>query len=182
MQKGKLQIFLSSTYENLIDQRLAAMEGILAAGHIPAAMEQFSPGDESELRAKAVPPETFSGLSYDELVGLLSQIHVSEVEAANVLESFGMPSKIRAKTATNLLLLFDAIYDEAAGGRRVWEDRPSPPVAKLLGFGLLERRRVEGFAPQTYEYSVTGTGQRLRTRFFAHRLINAMEQPPSHEG
>lgn len=49
MRKQKLQIFLSSTYEDLIDERLAAMEAILAAGHIPAAMEQFSPGDETAL-------------------------------------------------------------------------------------------------------------------------------------
>jgi hypothetical protein len=47
MQKRKLQIFLSSTYEDLIDHRLAAMEAILAAGHIPAAMEQFAPEDET---------------------------------------------------------------------------------------------------------------------------------------
>jgi uncharacterized protein DUF4062 len=47
VDRRKLQIFLSSTYEDLIDQRLAAMEAILAAGHIPAAMEQFSPGDET---------------------------------------------------------------------------------------------------------------------------------------
>lgn len=47
MRKRKLQIFLSSTYEDLIDHRLAAMEAILAAGHVPAAMEQFSPGDET---------------------------------------------------------------------------------------------------------------------------------------
>ena len=47
MNKRKLQIFLSSTYEDLIDHRLAAMEAILAAGHIPAAMQQFSPGDET---------------------------------------------------------------------------------------------------------------------------------------
>jgi hypothetical protein len=47
MRKRKLQIFLSSTYEDLIDHRLSAMEAILAAGHIPAAMEQFSPGDET---------------------------------------------------------------------------------------------------------------------------------------
>ena len=47
MKKRKLQIFVSSTYEDLIDHRLAAMEAILAAGHIPAAMEQFSPGDET---------------------------------------------------------------------------------------------------------------------------------------
>lgn len=54
VRKRKLQIFLSSTYEDLIDHRLAAMEAILAAGHIPAAMEQFSPGEETALeRIKA---------------------------------------------------------------------------------------------------------------------------------
>lgn len=47
MRKRKLQVFLSSTYEDLVDHRLAAMEAILAAGHIPAAMEQFSAGDET---------------------------------------------------------------------------------------------------------------------------------------
>jgi hypothetical protein len=47
MRKRKLQIFLSSTYEDLVDHRLTAMEAILAAGHIPAAMEQFTPGDET---------------------------------------------------------------------------------------------------------------------------------------
>jgi hypothetical protein len=49
MQKRKLQIFLSSTYDDLVGERLAAMEAILAAGHIPAAMEQFPPGDETAL-------------------------------------------------------------------------------------------------------------------------------------
>ena len=47
MPNRKLQIFLSSTYEDLVEERLAAMEASLAAGHIPAAMEQFTPGDET---------------------------------------------------------------------------------------------------------------------------------------
>lgn len=47
MKRRKLQIFLSSTFEDLIDYRLTAMEAVLASGHIPAAMEQFSPGDET---------------------------------------------------------------------------------------------------------------------------------------
>lgn len=49
MRQRKLQVFLSSTYSDLVDERLAAMEAILAAGHIPAAMEQFSAGDEEAL-------------------------------------------------------------------------------------------------------------------------------------
>jgi hypothetical protein len=47
VKRRKLQIFLSSTYEDLIDHRLTAMEAVLASGHIPATMEQFSPGDET---------------------------------------------------------------------------------------------------------------------------------------
>ena len=47
MRQRKLQIFISSTYEDLVEHRLAAFEAILAAGHIPAAMEQFTPGDET---------------------------------------------------------------------------------------------------------------------------------------
>jgi hypothetical protein len=49
MGPKKLQIFLSSTYTDLVDLRLSAIEAILAAGHIPATMEQFSPGDETAL-------------------------------------------------------------------------------------------------------------------------------------
>ena len=49
MHSRKLQIFLSSTYTDLVDLRLAAIEAILAAGHIPATMEQFTPGDETAL-------------------------------------------------------------------------------------------------------------------------------------
>jgi len=52
MRQRKLQVFLSSTYEDLIDHRLAAMEAILAAGHIPAAMEQFTAGDETAWESK----------------------------------------------------------------------------------------------------------------------------------
>lgn len=50
MRNKKLQVFLSSTYDDLIEERLAAMEAILAAGHIPAAMEQFAPGDQTALQ------------------------------------------------------------------------------------------------------------------------------------
>ncbi len=45
----KLQIFVSSTYKDLIAERQAAVEAILTAGHIPAGMELFSAGDESQL-------------------------------------------------------------------------------------------------------------------------------------
>lgn len=47
--KKKLQVFVSSTYEDLKAERQAAVEAVLKAGHIPAGMELFSAGSESQL-------------------------------------------------------------------------------------------------------------------------------------
>jgi nucleoside 2-deoxyribosyltransferase len=49
--KKRLQVFVSSTYTDLIAERQAAVEAILTAGHIPAGMELFAAGDESQLEA-----------------------------------------------------------------------------------------------------------------------------------
>lgn len=48
-QKRKLQVFVSSTFTDLRDERQAAVEAILTAGHIPAGMELFTSGDESQM-------------------------------------------------------------------------------------------------------------------------------------
>jgi hypothetical protein len=47
--KKRLQVFISSTYTDLRDERQAAVEAILSAGHIPAGMELFAAGDESQM-------------------------------------------------------------------------------------------------------------------------------------
>jgi len=47
--RKKLQIFVSSTFSDLIPERQAAVEAILTAGHIPAGMELFTAGDESQM-------------------------------------------------------------------------------------------------------------------------------------
>lgn len=44
----KYQIFVSSTYLDLIDERQAAVEAILKAGHIPAGMELFTASNQSQ--------------------------------------------------------------------------------------------------------------------------------------
>lgn len=49
MKEKKLQIFVSSTFKDLIEERQAAVEAILSSGHIPAGMELFSAGDESQM-------------------------------------------------------------------------------------------------------------------------------------
>lgn len=48
-QKKKLQVFVSSTFEDLKEDRQAAVEAILTAKHIPAGMELFASGDESQM-------------------------------------------------------------------------------------------------------------------------------------
>ncbi len=45
----KLQVFVSSTYEDMKPERQAAVEAILTAGHIPAGMELFAAGEESQM-------------------------------------------------------------------------------------------------------------------------------------
>lgn len=79
----KLQVFVSSTYTDLIEERQAAVEAILDAGHIPAGMELFKAGksqmktiqkwiDESDvymliLGGRYGSIDEDSGLSYTEL-------------------------------------------------------------------------------------------------------------------
>jgi SAM-dependent methyltransferase len=47
--KKKLQVFISSTYTDLQKERQIAVEAVLTAGHIPAGMELFAAGDESQM-------------------------------------------------------------------------------------------------------------------------------------
>lgn len=49
MAKKKLQIFISSTYTDLQEERQAAVEAILGSKHIPAGMELFKAGNKSQL-------------------------------------------------------------------------------------------------------------------------------------
>lgn len=44
----KLQVFISSTYKDMIEERQGAVEEILECGHIPAGMELFSADDKKQ--------------------------------------------------------------------------------------------------------------------------------------
>lgn len=48
--KRKLQVFVSSTFQDLIEERQAAVSAILKAGHIPAGMELFTSADKSQMQ------------------------------------------------------------------------------------------------------------------------------------
>jgi hypothetical protein len=47
--RKRFQVFISSTFEDLREERQAAVEAILKAGHIPAGMELFTAGDQSQM-------------------------------------------------------------------------------------------------------------------------------------
>lgn len=49
LSKRKLQVFVSSTFTDMIPERQAAVSAILKAGHIPAGMELFTAGDRSQM-------------------------------------------------------------------------------------------------------------------------------------
>jgi nucleoside 2-deoxyribosyltransferase len=51
MDNPKYQIFISSTFLDLKQERQAAVEAVLQAGHIPAGMELFAAEDRSQLEA-----------------------------------------------------------------------------------------------------------------------------------
>ncbi|GGA76883.1 hypothetical protein GCM10008015_16870 [Flavobacterium palustre] len=46
--KIKYQIFVSSTFEDLVEERELVIKAILEMGHIPVGMEMFSAGDEEQ--------------------------------------------------------------------------------------------------------------------------------------
>ncbi|GAB3767793.1 hypothetical protein GCM10028818_01210 [Spirosoma horti] len=48
-QRRKLQVFVSSTYTDMIEERQAAVEAVLQAGHIPAGMELFAGANEDQM-------------------------------------------------------------------------------------------------------------------------------------
>ncbi|HDZ8843871.1 TPA: DUF4062 domain-containing protein [Aeromonas dhakensis] len=44
----KYQVFISSTYEDLKDEREQVIKSVLEMGHIPVGMEMFSAADEEQ--------------------------------------------------------------------------------------------------------------------------------------
>lgn len=108
----KLQVFVSSTYTDLIEERQAAVQAILDAGHIPAGMELFKAGksqmktiqkwiDESDvymliLGGRYGSIEEESGLSYTELEYKYALSRNMPVFAIVLEESF-----IHLKSASN---------------------------------------------------------------------------------
>ena len=50
MPDRRYQIFISSTFSDLLEERKAAIEAVFERGHIPIALERFSPANDSDLQ------------------------------------------------------------------------------------------------------------------------------------
>ena len=48
IMKKKIQVFISSTYKDLQDERQSAVEAVLSTNNIPAGMELFKAGNNSQ--------------------------------------------------------------------------------------------------------------------------------------
>lgn len=111
--KKKLQVFISSTFSDLQEERQAAVSAILKAGHIPAGMELFTAGDRSQmdtikewidesdvymliLGGRYGSIEKTSGISYTELEYDYAQEQGKPAFAVVITEQ-ALEAKIRAK-------------------------------------------------------------------------------------
>jgi Domain of unknown function (DUF4062) len=95
--KKKLQVFVSSTYTDLRDERQAAVEGILSAGHIPAGMELFAAGDQSQmgLSDDGSTSQTFSYSSSE------AGMELSRLSPARAISSLSMSMQKRHKSPSS---------------------------------------------------------------------------------
>lgn len=111
--KRKLQVFISSTYTDLIEERQAAVSAILKAGHIPAGMELFTAGDQSQMKTierwidesdvymlilggRYGSVEKKSGISYTELEYDYA-VQTGKALFAVVITDAALESKVKAK-------------------------------------------------------------------------------------
>ncbi|MEC6830178.1 DUF4062 domain-containing protein [Photobacterium toruni] len=109
--KKRLQVFISSTYLDLIEERQSAVSAVLKSGHIPAGMELFTAADQSQLeiikrwidesdvymlilggRYGSVEPK--SGVSYTELEYNYA-LSIGKPLFAVVIEDLALESKVR---------------------------------------------------------------------------------------
>ncbi|HEX3155228.1 MAG TPA: DUF4062 domain-containing protein [Candidatus Angelobacter sp.] len=158
--RKRLQVFVSSTFSDLREERQAAVEAILAAGHIPAGMELFAAGDESQMevikqwidesdvyllifggRYGSIDPK--SGKSYTELEYqyALDQgkplfacvIKEAALEARVKKHGMGMIDKHRKEWDTFRELVQSKIVE-------FWEDSKDIKIAIVNKLGQLSRR------------------------------------------
>lgn len=141
-----MQVFISSTYKDLIEERQAAVEAVLKADHIPAGMELFKAGDESQLtviknwidqsdiymlivggRYGSIEPK--SGLSYTHLefkmaiesgIPMFVIILKEEMTSRKILSTDNLLKSVDVfETKLKIKKLHKKFVDEVAGDNRI---------------------------------------------------------------
>lgn len=138
----KLQVFVSSTYTDLKEERQAAVQAILDAGHIPAGMELFKAGNESQLKTiyrwidesdvymlilggRYGSIEEKSGLSYTELEYRYALNNNIPIFAVVLSESF-LTAKI------NLLGLSDVMEQKAPDKYQIFKSLVMSKIIRIV--------------------------------------------------
>ena len=82
----KFQVFISGTFDDLMDERQAAVEAILAAEHIPAGMEWFVAPNVDTFREVIIPWIDKSDIFLLLVGGRYGMLHPEEKKSYTHLE------------------------------------------------------------------------------------------------
>ena len=204
--RKRLQIFVSSTFTDLRDERKAAVETIVQAGHIPAGMELFSAGDQSQLETikrwieqsdvlmlilggRYGSMEPISGKSY-------IQIEYEHAEEKNipvcalVISKVGLDKRVRVSGQQILELDNPRQYKEFRKkvlGRmsRFWDDARDIELETFRALNEFANdphyEYLEGWVPGGVVASARATQRRLSTLTTTnetlHEVIRRLSQP-----
>ena len=158
MQNKKYQIFVSSTYEDLKEERKAIIENISTMGHLPVGMELFVASDDEQFeyikkvidncdyyvlvlggRYGSVSPRT--GKSYTEMeydYAIEKGLPVLAFPYANIEQ---LPEKLKDKD----LCQIKKFYEKASNGRMctIWDNKE-----KLLSSVIISLTKIFAEKPQ----------------------------------
>lgn len=136
----RYQVFISSTFD-LEEERKAAVEAVFRRGHIPIALENFSPSDSSDLEVieKAMKESQvyvlILGHRYGQIVPGTS-ISYTELE-------YDLAQRYRLRTIT--FVLNDSIVDERRQKLSSKVDRDREEIANIQKLMTFQKRVTEHF-------------------------------------
>ena len=151
MSEKKYQVFISSTYKDLINARKKVMEEVLSMGHFPVGMESFTAGDEEqwEIIESELATTDYYVLILGKRYGSLSPEGIGYTEKEfNHAESLGIPilSFVRdenmaftddeRETEAKLIKKFNAFRKKIMRGRMIKEWKEINELPGLVSTAL----------------------------------------------
>lgn len=151
MAEKKYQVFISSTYKDLINARKKVMEEVLSMGHFPVGMESFTAGDEEqwEIIESELATTDYYVLILGKRYGSLSPEGIGYTEKEfDYAESLGIPilSFVRdeniaftddeRETEAKLIKKFNAFRKKVMRGRMIKEWKEINELPGLVSTAL----------------------------------------------